>query len=101
MISRKPVVWVVQSSVRNIEPARKFGTIEVLVLQSSQNDPSTMAYIYKTLLTEMEEGDYILPIGSPLYIGVAFVAANQAIGGFKVLMYDRKTADYNVIPVTL
>lgn len=99
MTSRKNKVWVVQSSDRNIEAARKFGQIEVLVLQSSQNDSSTMAYMNKTLLTEMEEGDYILPIGSPLYIGVAFIAAHQAVGSFRVLMFDRKSADY--IPITV
>lgn len=98
-MSMKPTVWVIQSSDKNIDPARKFGDIEVMILQNGHSpgeEATCMHYITQTISREMKDGDFLLPIGNPLYFGVALHAALMVHPRVKVLLWDRKTADYRI-----
>lgn len=98
-MSMKPTVWVIQASDKNLEPARKFGNIEVMVMQnhhSPEAEVTAVNAITQTIMREFKENDFLLPIGNPLYLMVAYHAAAEVSAKVKVLLWDRKTADYRV-----
>lgn len=91
-------VWVPQTTEKNIDAARKFGQIEVILLKDHALE-SSVDTLTRTLLTESKPDDYLLMIGSPLYIAVSYHALMTAHGKAKVLQWDRKQLKYIVIEI--
>ena len=97
-----PTVFVVQDPQdKNILPARDHGTLLVM-LQHSDIAKGTEHCIERMakLLQDMQQGDFILPIGDPVLIGIAFHMAFTLLEGrVKVLRWNREKYTYN--PETL
>lgn len=98
-MKKQPTVWIVQVSDKPVEAARKYGKIETLILQPyhhPDDEASAVSFIQGKLAAEMEDGDYLLLLGHVSYCGVALHAALNKHARAKVLVYDRKSADYRV-----
>lgn len=82
----------------NVDPARKYGEILVVV---DQNIPrTTLAPLLQSLKERMStftDEDYLLPLGDPALIAAAAgVALRQTGGLLRMLKWDRFTKDYIV-----
>ena len=95
-----PRVYVVQQSDLNLGPAARYGTL-VPVLPNRVNLTGTAAReleVITSALKDFTDADYLLPLGDPVAIGLAFCAAAAANEGrVQVLKWDRVTATYYVV----
>ena len=95
-------VYVAQNvPTLNLNPAKRFGELQYVLPQGdmSRNLSKTIADI-KVALARFEPGDYLLPIGDPLIIGLTLtVAIRYAKGPLKVLRWDRYERDYSVVTI--
>ena len=82
--------------VINIMPAAEYGDlVEVFNPTEHALLTSQVTSKLKTMLRNFSDGDYILPIGNPVLIGVATaVAARNNMGRVKILHWDRELARY-------
>jgi hypothetical protein len=99
---RKPRVWVAHDdATKNLSQAADFGTLTVL-----QRGPSPSVYSPQPIVEEcyrilndptdgIQEGDYILLVGSPSICAiVAIVAADLLDGKVQLLQWDRQERRY-------
>lgn len=94
-------VYIVQDpETRNIEPARRFG--QIVVILNGKETPTQAAHKLVRALDAMTEEDFLLLIGNPLFIGLACHVALTALGGqMQALVWDRKHLTYNIEKVEL
>lgn len=90
---RKPVVFIVQEdNRRNFTGCLEFGSVECLLDEDQELTMLNTRKIIDILrfkLQKMEPGDYLVPTGSPVSIGIAFAIAAGVTGGlFKALKWD-------------
>lgn len=100
-----PKVFVVQQQEgKNILPAKKYGTLTLLLpsdLNLHLGVEETINDLKKKLAGFSSE-DYILPIGDPVAIGLVFAVALQINSGFcKVCKWDRQEREYYEVIVRL
>ncbi len=97
-------VFVVQDSPgKNLTPALRHGRIEVLCPRGDRpfSIDADVIRIYDKLRTFVR-GDFILPIGDPVLIGIAVALACEKTSGFvSILKYDRQEQEYIPVPIDL
>lgn len=99
-----PRVFVVQESALNLVRATKFGEL-VPLLPGRLNitmSPAPVLRELKAKLKDFGDADYLLPVGDPVAIGLAFtVAAEVNRGKLRVLKWDKGGGAYYVVNVNL
>ncbi len=87
-----PIVYVVQESTHNIEPAREYGRIRVMLMHSEvQEGNDKISRVLERELKDIHSEDYILCIGDPVAIGIAIhFALVKTRGKINVLTWDKK-----------
>lgn len=97
-------VFVVQDSPgKNLTPALRHGRIRVLCPVGDRpfTIDSDVIRIYDAL-RDYQRGDFILPIGDPVLIGISVALACEKTGGYvNILKYDRQERDYIPVPINL
>lgn len=85
----------------NIDPARKFG--EVVVMLPPNANRAHTAPLVQAMREQMRDytaDDYVIAVGDPSLIAVAAcIAAKKAQGTLRMLKWDRQMANY--IPVEI
>lgn len=96
-----PIVYVVQDPAgKEILPASRFGKLQV-ILTGKEKTSLAVDKLAETL-KNFKPDDYLLPIGSPVNVGVATHIAMLVNGGdIKMLLWDRENYAYNVEHITL
>lgn len=107
-------VWAVQSSLRrdaatgeltmryDLSPAEKFGTLYYLTGPSATPWDAAVVREIERKLDDFTDEDYLLLVGSPVLIGVAFAAAADANEGrVATLQWSGKDGQYVPIRVVL
>lgn len=97
---RPSLVYVVQETALDLIKATRFGELVPLLpnrLNITMN-PIPVIRDLKRKLKAFGDHDYLLPIGDPIAIGLAFtVAAEANRGKFRALKWDRQANDYYVV----
>ncbi len=94
-----PTVYVIQEDAKkNMTSALNYGSMELLLEEREEanmlNIPRITARI-KHGLRNFKPGDYLLLIGSPVSIGIAFaIAADMTDGQFNILKWDQQERMY-------
>src|SRR6266550_8883140 len=90
----EPTVYVIQDpGSKNLENARKFGTLEVIL--TGKEDPARGTRLLTNIMMGVRPIDYLLLLGSPLFIGVAMHAGLLALNGkLNVLVWDKQHLEY-------
>lgn len=100
------VVYMVQEDPnKNVLGALEFGSMERLLEYREEvtlfNTPAIVQRI-RHGLRNMTPQDYILPIGNPLSIGIAFAVAAELTGGrFNALKWDGQETRYFSVSINL
>lgn len=92
-------VYIVHDSGgKNFLPAKDFGELHVMLTGSLDEDMAMHVTSLKEQLAEFCERDFLLPVGDPILMGIAFALVADATDGFfSVLRWDRvKYRYYNV-----
>lgn len=102
----KPTVYLVQEDSRkNFTGALEYGSVEALLGEREELDMFNSRKIIDRLkagLANMTAEDYIIPVGNPVSIGLAFAIAAEVTGGcFKALKYDGQESRYFVANIDL
>lgn len=104
-MQNKPRVFVVQETERNIEPAKKFGSIQVLLTHKEVlAGIESIIQVTKRELSRhlVTEHDFILCIGDPIAIGIAMhMALTETDGNITALRWDKHTYVYHKIQVSM
>lgn len=101
-----PKVFATQESGRhNLSHAMEFGDLEVLTERDfpSFRGGDDMAHqIHEKLSYFIPEQDYLLLVGDPIIMGIAFAAlASRGTKSIRVLKWDRQATRYIPIHVPL
>lgn len=104
-VVQKQVTWddVAQTYVPrfDVEPAEKFGDIQYVFGPSST--PYFLEEVRESLsrnMSDFREGDYIVPCGNPVLLGMAFAyAADKTDGVLNVLQWEKGREDYAVVTI--
>lgn len=97
-------VFVVQESLgKNISGAGEYGELKVLLPPGQVAfSPGPTVRIIRQRLRNFCDEDYLIPIGDPAAIGIAFaLAAHFNQGRFNVLKWDRQERLYIPIKVDI
>lgn len=101
-----PIVFVTQDTSHNLTPALKHGEIQVLTMRDfplwdrSLGRQSILET--KRILEDYNpDQDFILPLGDPIAIGVAFALVIQKHGRVRILKWDRQTFSYNPLEIAV
>lgn len=102
----RPVVYLVQQDTRkNFTGALEYGSVEALLEEREELDMFNTRKITEKLragLANMTEDDYLIPLGNPVSIGLAFaIAAHVTRGCFKCLKWDNQEMRYFVSQIDL
>jgi hypothetical protein len=96
------MVYVTQEAPgRNLTPARQYGELNVMLPPGNLvlSPAPTIKRLRKSLNTFSKE-DYLLLMGDPVGMSLAFTIASEKTNGFvKVLKWDRQHETY--LPITL
>lgn len=87
----------------DLSSAERFGQLRVLV-PSGQNLHSTVPVVRQLLdqLKDINENDYLLPLGDPAIMAAAAgIAFRKTNGRLTVLKWDRRSGAYLAVPVDL
>lgn len=95
------VVYVVTDpGGKEISLARDFGKLHVIL--TGKEDRLTVMDKLNDALSKMRPQDYLLPIGSPINMGIAFhFAFIYCDGSVQVLSWDRQAYKYNEETITI
>jgi hypothetical protein len=85
----------------NLLPAKKFGELVVVNPAGNMtNDLERTVKRIKQKLDSFNRGDFILPVGDPLIIGLTMAIALRYAGGhIDVLRWDRQEFQYDTITI--
>jgi hypothetical protein len=86
----------------DLTPAKEFGELKFLIDWSSLKNGINPAELYWTMRTALEEenyheDDFILLIGHPIAMSVAFRVATERCKRIQMLNWDRHNSEYNVV----
>lgn len=97
-------VFVVQETDINLVKATRFGEL-ICLLPGRLNITMSPAPVIRTLKAKLKDfcdTDYLLPIGDPIAIGLAFtIAVEMNRGKFRALKWDKQGNSYYVVNVNL
>lgn len=101
-----PTVYVTQDTSHNLTPALKHGEIQVLTMRDfplwdQVRGRQAVLEARRILESYDPKQDFILPIGDPIAIGVAFALVVQKHGRVRVLKFDRQTFTYNPLEIAV
>lgn len=104
---RRPKVYVVQSQLNrdgapkyDMTPAEDYGDLVVLLDETaSPFRPKPLMEVLQERLQEFREGDYLLPVGNPVFIGLATLFAADASPVVKYLLWSGKEQRYVAVEV--
>lgn len=106
LLSSSPTVYVVQDDPKkNYTSALDFGRVEGVLAAREEatmlNVPQIVTKI-RYALRNMTSQDYLVLIGNPISIGIAFAVAAEVTGGmFNVLKWDQQEKRYFVAAINL
>lgn len=85
----------------NLKPARKYGDLKILLPPGQvMLHPIPMVRELEKGLRTFNDDDYLLPIGDPSAVATAAVIAAKKNGGrFKMLKWDRRDREYNIVEI--
>jgi hypothetical protein len=95
-----PTVYVTQESLgKNLEPAKKFGSIRVLLRHDETSGRCDYSHIFQRLSKELRDfdpsQDFLLNVGEPHAVGLAYsLVLDQSKGQFSLLKWIRRTQEY-------
>lgn len=96
-------VFIVQETDKNIEPARRYGDINVMLTYADIKKGSE--HVVKSLkrrLNNITSQDYILCVGDPMAIGIAVHIGLAYTGGqIQILKWDRVRMIYHEETITI
>tara|TARA_R110000851_G_scaffold126847_1_gene258599 strand:+ start:2784 stop:3116 length:333 start_codon:yes stop_codon:yes gene_type:complete len=100
---RKPKVFITQEDNRkNFLPAAEYGELVFVLPAGDQvfmNSGPTIKAV-RTALRDFQDGDFILPVGDPVGIGIVCTeAARVNDGKYSQLKFDRQSSRSRGIPV--
>lgn len=106
MASTQATVYLVQQDSRkNFTGALEYGSVEALLDEREELDMFNSRKIIDKLrfgLQRVTEADYIIPMGNPVSIGLAFAIAAELTGGcFNALKWDGQEMRYFVVKIDL
>lgn len=96
----KPIVYVVQDARgKNLQPAREFGELQVMLHGRTSNKTAYAELVGQ--LISMRQCDYLLLIGDPMYIAMAShitlsMFSQNGFGEVQFLVWDREHYNYKV-----
>jgi hypothetical protein len=91
-------VWI---PTVNLQPAQRFGTVEVLLPPGANRLAiKPLTDVIKEKLQDITEDDYILALGDPTIIGIVSVVAARNAGRLRVLKWDRNSRDYFPVEIS-
>lgn len=92
--------WV---PVMNLDPAKQFGDIEILLPPDGGRIPAKdITQIIAKGLKPITPQDWLLAIGDPLAIGVMMIYAARYLNGeLRVLRWDKRSSQYHQLTVSL
>jgi len=98
----KPRVFVVHDTLTvNFFPAKRFGEITVCVEgHINPQDYDIALSELKSKLADARSGDYLLPVGTPIFIATAAVEMAKRIGNLRLLQWDKYEKAYQVMEVS-
>ncbi len=104
--ARQAVVFIVQELAgKNMNGLLEFGSVECLLEaqhELTMLNTRRIIDLIRFKLQKMEPGDYLVPTGNPVSIGIAFAVASEVTGGrFKALKWDGQEARYFVADINL
>lgn len=86
----------------NIDPAKKFGELKVMLPpEASRLELSSIVSMLKRMMTDFGPDDYVLALGDPMIISLAAVIAERAAGHLRLLKWDRMSRQYLPMEVWL
>lgn len=97
-------VFITQDDpAKDFSKAHQFGTVRILSPTNVGSDYSRLfELIHETLKEAFDpERDYLIPIGSPILVGLTFVALFDLFDSVNVLMWDRLSKSYEVKKITV
>lgn len=102
----RPTVYLVQQDSRkNFTGALEYGSVEALLEEREELDMFNTRKIIDKLrlgLRDMTKDDYLIPMGNPVSIGLAFaIAAETTKGCFNALKWDSQDLRYFVAKIDL
>lgn len=90
----KSTVYIIQAPTgKNLEPAKQYGDLTVMLRGNESKKEAQDKLI--TYLSDFKPNDFLLLIGSPLFIAIAVVAISQR-EVVQLLIWDREHQKYNV-----
>jgi hypothetical protein len=96
----RPIVYVTQETAHNFVDAEKFGEVRFLTAREPSKITGSLKNndIMQEIADNMGEYrpgvDLLLPVGSPVNIGVAFAAALKRGESLRVLQWDKMEHGY-------
>ena len=102
----RPTVYLVQQDSRkNFTGALEYGSVEPLLEEREELDMFNARKIIEKLtwgLRDMQQEDFLIPMGNPVSIGIAFAIAAKITGGcFNALKWDGQEMRYFVSKIDL
>ena len=102
----RPTVYVVQEHPRGeTSAAEAYGNVVTILRRDEEITPRSMYGITKKLTNVLQHyrpNDYLICIGNPVAIGMAFaIAADFGHGVVRVLKWDKKRERYDELLVDL
>ncbi|MGZ8364801.1 MAG: hypothetical protein ACXWWG_00650 [Nitrospira sp.] len=105
----RPRVFVVQSQLLrdgmpkyDLTPAEDYGELVYLLdSTASQHRPHAVRNALVERLQSFTERDYLLPIGNPLFIGMASIVAAEFSPSIKFLLWSGRDNQYMPVEVEL
>jgi hypothetical protein len=94
--------WVTIDTLKyDFSPAEEFGDIKTVFPATLDRDylPDRVIDYARSVLEEMEEGDYIIMAGDPTLYAIAVAVALENFGYCNVLRWGKKSGTYE--PMTL
>lgn len=88
-------------SAVDLNPATKFGELDILVPLDGTRDIHEEIGIIRDGLSEIKRGDFIVAVGDPILIAAAIAYACDMLGEVRVLRWDRISKRYSVLEVVL
>lgn len=86
----------------NIDPARKFGELNVMLPpEANRLELSSIVSVLKRMMKDFGPNDYVLALGDPMIIALAAVLAERAAGTLRLLKWDRMQREYILMETSL
>jgi len=100
-------VFITQEGNHNYTEAQEFGEVEFLTsdefspIPTSGKNKNILREIKAKMSTYIPGVDYIMPSGSPIVIGIAFMIAREKGTAVKILKWDNQRRKYSGITVNV